>query len=412
MNLMRPIRRLFGSQPEMPFVIPGRSDADVRSAFLDRMARLENFVWLLNRMPAAVPPPLRLSPAIPSPDDQSLVKRVMAAYRRAVGSFIPAGGLWEGRALDLKKRIHDALAGDDTLSAAAVLRDPAASDFFWGFDAISSSPFGDPEPHELVVRRLNSQADWRELYALWLCDALISLSEAVGARRADYPEIDVDQTLAGRGKVFDVDGIIDEIEQEIGVQLDFPNPFPNELGLRCKRGIIGFRAIQSAYQGWRIAQLASHKPDFSVLEIGAGLGRTAYFARLFGVRNYTIVDIPLTNAAQGYFLGRTLGEHNVRLGGEQGNQSLRVVPGTDLQALDQTYDLVVNVDSWTEMPKDIALSYWNIARKTAPLVLSINHEFNPHTVRDLYKSGTGARVTRFAYPMRRGYIEEIISFAD
>src|SRR5262249_27812198 len=101
----------------------------------------------------------------------------------------PAGGFWEAWALGLKKPIHDVLSGDNALAAAAVLRDPAASAFFWGFDATSSSPRGDPEPHELVLRRLCSQAEWRDLYSLWLCDGLVSLSEAVGARRADYPEI-------------------------------------------------------------------------------------------------------------------------------------------------------------------------------------------------------------------------------
>jgi len=310
----------------------------------------------------------------------------------------------------LKKPIHDVLSGDNALAAAAVLRDPAASAFFWGFDATSSSPRGDPEPHELVLRRLCSQAEWRDLYSLWLCDGLVSLSEAVGARRADYLEIDIDTTLAGRSRVFNVDDVVDEIEREIGIRLDFPNPFPNKLGLRSKRGIIGFRAIQSVYQGWRIAQLASGKPGFSVLEIGAGLGRTTYFASLFGVTNYTIVDVPLTNAAQGYFLGRTLGEHNVRLGGEEGDQNVRIMPSTDLQALDQTYDLIVNVDSWTEMPKDVASSYWDFARKSTSQVLSINHEFNAHTVREFYKNEAGTRVTRYAYPMRRGYVEEIISF--
>jgi hypothetical protein len=75
------------------------------------------------------------------------------------------------------------------------------------------------------------------------------------------------------------------------------------------------------------------------------------------------------------------------------------------------YDLIVNVDSWTEMPKDIALSYWHFARKTAPRVLSINHEFNPHTFREFYKNEAGTHAMRYAYPMRRGYVEEIISFS-
>ena len=262
-----------------------------------------------------------------------------------------------------------------------------------------------------MLRRL-SRTDWRELYALWICDGLLSLSEAIGARRADYPEVEIDATLAARNTLFDVEAVIDEIERETGVILNFPNPFPNELGLPSKRGIISFRAVQSVYQGWRIAQLAKGNPDFAVLEIGAGLGRTTYFARLFGVKNYTIVDVPLTNAAQGYFLGRVMGDEQVALGDEAGKRNVRIAASPDLENLDGAFDLIVNVDSWTEMPADVAQRYWDFARKAGCTVLSINHEVNSHAVRELYKYEIGARALRYPYPMRRGYVEETIIFAD
>lgn len=141
-----------------------------------------------------------------------------------------------------------------------------------------------------------------------------------------------------------VDDIIGELESVRGVQLHFPNPYPNEYGLRSKRGVIGLRAVQSAYQAWRIAQLADGNPDFKVLEIGAGLGRTAYFANRFGVTNYTIVDVTLTNAAQGYFLTRVLGSDQVQLYGESSDAPLKIIPCSALDG-DMTYDLIVNVDS-------------------------------------------------------------------
>jgi hypothetical protein len=371
------------------------------------MARLEHFVWLLNRMPTELPPPLHLAPALSAPDDLLLVKRVMAAYRRAVAAHMPTEGFWDVWSGGLKKPIHDALIGDDIVTARAILRDPASNAFFWGFDAIASSPDGQSEPHELVLKRLSRRTDWRELYAQWLCDGLLSFAEVTGARRAAYPEIDVDTRLTSDERVFDVDAIIDLLEHEIGFALNFPNPFPKELGLRSKRGIIGFRTIQALYQGWRIGQLARGN---RVLEIGAGLGRSAYFARLFGVDDYTIIDVPLTNAAQGYFLGRVLGKDNVALGGEPEKRPVRVVPSTDLEALDDKYDLIVSVDAWTEMPATTARAYWAFARKQRTPVLSINHEANVHTVRELYRDHTDVRASRYPYPMRRGYIEEVISF--
>jgi hypothetical protein len=326
-----------------------------------------------------------------TPADSLLVTRIMAAYRRAVAAFVPTAGFWDVWASGVKRPIHDALSGDDVARATAILRDPASSTFFWGFDPTASSPEGGPEPHQLTLQRLSGSTDWRELYSLLLCDGLLSLAEIVGARRVSYPEIDIDATLVDDERVFDVDSVLDAIEQEIGVMLHFPNPFPNEMGLKSKRGIIGFRTIQALYQGWRIGQLARGK---RVLEIGAGLGRTAYFSGLFGVNDYTIIDVPLTNAAQAYFLGCVIGENNVALGGEPEKRRVCIVPSTDLESLDNKYDLIVNVDGWTEMPVMTARIYWDFARKQRAPVLSINHEFNPRTVRELYRNEIGVRATR------------------
>lgn len=385
-----------------------KREADQRAPFLERMNSLENFVWALNRMPGYCAPKLSHSPPVATPADEELVRRVMAAYRSAIGQFTPTEGFWDVWHFALKKPVHDALLGDDVAAAAKVLRDPASSAFFWGFDAIASSPEGEMEPHELVLTRLNRSLNWHALYAYWICDSLVSFSEAIGARRAAYPEFDVDQTLTDRSRLIDVDVLLDEIERELQVQITFPNPYPNELGLASKRGIIGFRSVQSLYQGWRIAQLAAGKPGFRVMEIGAGLGRTAYFARQFGVTDYTIVDIPLTNAAQGYFLGRVLGEDNVLLGDEQGTGRVRVMSNTEMPHHHDKYDLIVNIDSWTEMPKDVAQSYWDFARAATRCVLSINHEFNSHTVRELYRDASDAHATRYPYALRRGYVEEVI----
>lgn len=381
-----------------------------RLRFLDRIGSLENFVWLLNRIPGYVAPGLHLAKPGPAQSDLDLVKRVMAAYRRAYAAFDPSAGFWDVWHHSLKKPIHDALSGSDIDAAAQVLRDPASNSFFWGFDAVAKAPEGAQEPHQHVLSRLNSKVAWQELYALWLCDSLSSLAEMVGARRVDYPEIEIDKTLGDRDRLFDVDSVLDVIEREVGIEISFPNPFADELGLQSKRGIIGFRSIQSIYQGWRIAQLSNGNPNFKVMEIGAGLGRTAYFANLFGVKNYTIVDIPLTNAAQGYFLGRVLGEREVSLGGESSNASVRIIANTDIAGHAESYDLIVNVDSWTEMMPDVAREYWNFARKATRTVLSINHEYNSHTVRELYRGVNGVRATRHPYPMRRGYIEEVISW--
>ena len=368
--------------------------------------QLEYFVWLLSRMPCGEMPAFAVSPAVPLTDDMALVQRVMASFNLAQASFRPSTSPWDTALLDIKKTVYDALSGTNAMEAASVLRDPGASTFFWGFDAVASSRTGEFEPHEFVLRRLNGTVDWRTLYVLWVLDALISFAEAIGARRVAYPEIEMEQPSAFK---YGVDDIIDELEAALDMELHFPNPYPNEHGLYSKRGVIGFRAVQSVYQAWRIAQLADDNPDFKVLEIGAGLGRTAYFANRFGVKNYTIVDVPLTNAAQGYFLGRVLGADEVQLYGESKDARLKIIPSSAMDG-DGNYDLIVNVDSWTELSPDTAQYYWNFARRATHKVLSINHEFNSFTVRDLYSKSPNVKALRFPYCMRRGYVEEILTW--
>ena len=69
--------------------------SDKRSRFLDRIGSLENFVWLLNRIPGYMAPALHLSKPVPAQLDQDLVRRVMAAYRRAYAAFDAGAGFWD-----------------------------------------------------------------------------------------------------------------------------------------------------------------------------------------------------------------------------------------------------------------------------------------------------------------------------
>ncbi|MCL2449059.1 MAG: putative sugar O-methyltransferase [Polyangiaceae bacterium] len=368
------------------------------------------FGWLLHRAPSGPPPELVRSKAPARVDDVSLIRRVMASYKRSFNEHSPSESFWDRGIVTLNAEVHHALMGTDVERAGQLLRNPAASTFFWGFDAIAKAPPGSVEPHESVIRSLSPFANWQRLYAIWLIDSLSSVAEAMGARRVPYLETPPRQVGAHEKALRTVDDIVDQIDGALGMKLTFPNPFPGELGLRSRRGVIGFRAIQAVYQAWRIAQIAAGKPGFKVMEIGAGLGRTAYFANVFGLQHYTIIDIPLTNAAQGYFLGRVLGPDAVRLNGEDTSERLAVLPAAAIERSTDVYDLIVNVDSWTEMSPKVAEAYWNFAKSAGRAVLSINHEHNLHTVSSLYSRSPGVRATRFPYWPRRGYVEEFITW--
>ena len=104
---------------------------------------------------------------------------------------------------------------------------------------------------------------------------LVTLAEAIGAKRVWNAE--AAESL--RPDVASIEDLLTAIENRIGIDLDFPNPFPDEFGLATSRGVASQRALHAIYQAWRLKTLARVYGG-RVLEIGAGLGRTAYYAKI------------------------------------------------------------------------------------------------------------------------------------
>lgn len=372
---------------------------------------LGHLVWALPRPPISVRLKLAESAMSAPVDDVDLLARVTRSYATAAAAHPGTTSFWTALSGGVKRDIHLGLLGTDPGAWAEILRRPDRNAHFWGFDAVCQAPAGEVEPHEQVFRNLNAASDWRASYALWLHGALVSLAEAVGATRVMYPETEPGMHYTVHGEPSDVDVVLDAIAAIVGAEVDFPNPYPGEIGLGTRHGVVGFRALQAIYQAWRIAQIVKDRPEARIVEIGAGLGRTAYYAyRLFGLCDYTIIDIPLTNAAQGYFLGRTLGTDAVALSGESARQTqIKILPPEDLPALEGRYDLILNVDSFTELDQTTVQTYWNFVLDHSDFLLSINHEFNPVPVRNLYQGNPRLTHTRHPYWMRRGYVEELVT---
>ncbi len=55
---------------------------------------------------------------------------------------------------------------------------------------------------------------------------------------------------------------------------------------------------------------------YKVIELGGGLGKTAFYALKFGIPSYTLVDIPMTLVAQANFLGRQFDPNTISLANE------------------------------------------------------------------------------------------------
>ena len=197
-----------------------------------------------------------------------------------------------------------------------------------------------------------------------------------------------------------------DIENVLEINLQFPSPFPGENGLSTSHGLVTYRAVNAIYQAHRVNQLTLGRG--CCLEIGGGVGRTAFFAKMMGVTDYTLVDLPMTIVGQALFLMATLGSDAVWLIGEPVEKQhgcIRLVPPAFVSDTSERFDLVLNVDSFTEMDQVHAKGYIEFAMSNADALLSINHEANQFTVREL-ASGVSS-FSRSPYWFRTGYVEEL-----
>uniref|UniRef100_A0A6C0KS47 Sugar O-methyltransferase n=1 Tax=viral metagenome TaxID=1070528 RepID=A0A6C0KS47_9ZZZZ len=185
--------------------------------------------------------------------------------------------------------------------------------------------------------------------------------------------------------------------------------YNSDLGLYSSRGIIKCRSIQTLHLVSRMKEiLKDNIINSTIIEIGAGLGRNAYYAKKLGVKKYIIIDIPATSIMSSYYLGKTLGEENITLYPETSDNYLHILPPNkytdNLKA-----DLIVQFDGLTEMGIINSEKYINNFTKISPLFLSINHESNNYTVNELYnKNKDISRIYRFLSWYRDGYVEELL----
>ena len=312
-------------------------------------------------------------------DRMHLAGRIQAYYQRTCADSSGPESFWSNIDREQRGAVQGVLLDGSVSDVAAMLADPAPNDLFYGFDSLCA----------LQTENFRSQPAFREADIQQTSDHILTLARALGMPR------------------FGPIAAVEAIALVFGAQLAFPNPYPNEVGVETPRGIVSYRPLQAIYQA---IQLHRHGAA-TALEIGAGLGRTAYYAHQLGVADYTIVDLPLTNVAQAYFLAVTLGEEVVKLYGEPGFEErggVRIAPPSWLAGSADRFDVALNADSMTEMGAGTARGYLDQIAARCRVFLSINHEINPFTMAQLF-SERGWQVNREPYPMRPGYFEETIS---
>jgi hypothetical protein len=343
-----------------------------------------------------------LSPNVGStirPEDWHLdagpVRRIKRAYRLALEkSDGPGASMWTAFRKRQQPVIDALMSGDDAVTAAA-LSNPAQNELYYGMDSL----------YLAGSQLLKTMDPPRSILAYFVLNTLARLAEATGARCTWNPE-----AIPKRPAETDLEAVLTSLEGVLGIKIEFPNPFDGEFGINTTRGVIGQRGPLSLYQAWRSVELCRFIEGNRILEIGAGVGRTAYYSRLMGMKDYTIVDLPLGNVGQAVFLGAVLGPDAVWMPGDSPSDQpgrIRLFPPGWIKDTAENFDVIANVDSMTEMSSEQAIEYFRFSCKHGKVFLSINHEANPFRVYDLPRmAGVAVKSTRHGCLVRPGYMEE------
>lgn len=248
----------------------------------------------------------------------------------------------------------------------------------------------------------------------------VQLAEALGVIRAEcheQGEVAFWRRLVTEGE------LIDRLESALGIRIEQPRHGD-------PRGIVfGERFLtretcshlHSAYRVKVAIEAAGLAGDINVVEIGGGFGGTCYWLkRLLGgrIKRYVIVDLPEVGIVQAFFHGAE-NPNGVRLPGEatpEGFSGVEIVRHTDLRSIDFRPSVILNQDSFPEMPVSEVERYISWAGETLDgIFVSLNQETYSScggvlqvSVPEVFKRhGSFRRVSRVTSWDRRGYVEEV-----
>jgi hypothetical protein len=345
--------------------------------------------------------------------------RVRRSYKLALdASNSHHGRIWG----DIDKRrapVHAALLAETDDDLRNIFADPVSSDLFCGVDYLCHSILGQVQPIVDASENPRSTPTVSSRHNL----ASLAVIAGVPLRNFDHRGVADHFNDIGRRELsllaqalgmdkenlasFDHEKALLHADRLLNQNVLFPNLFRGELGLRTTRGIASYRAILALYQTWRTLSLLSDCEEKSVIEIGPGMGRTAYYVYRAGLTDYTTVDLPMGIVAQACFLGAALGPEKLwMLGDDEALAAGRIKLLSAGHRPDRVYGVALNTDSMTEMPLRAALDYMNWIRQHSRLFLSINHNVNLFTVAQI-STKWFKRAERRPYPMQEGYMEEV-----
>lgn len=286
-------------------------------------------------------------------------------------------------------------------------------------DALLRNVFSTPLSHgfqqgEIVARALLTSTQSRDHVLTNYVDKLLALASFLRVIPIQNPEQGDFSSHLRRNP----DSLMDEIEEKIGIAIRAPAFQGGLWGLKTRRGLFSDRDFLALFIALRIRDLVAGTTA-RICEIGAGAGYVAYYCRLLGYNDFTIIDLPTVGAVQAYFLARNLGPDKVFLAGEAASENgVKILSPDDFHRDSTRWDIVVNVDSLPEMASAVMEKYLKRIATASRLFLSINQEahnqrtgaqgdFQERVGDVIDKLDLFSRAYRAPFWMRRGYAEEL-----
>ena len=334
----------------------------------------------------------------PISSDEKLIHRIIETYHRTLEAYPQDYLCW-----DEVSELRTALEGRDHSKVKNLLEVMFKNSVVHHFGH-----------HEGMYR---GRRVWRAGYQeLRVSDMLLSLGEALGILNVpNHAHMKTDAYL--RFINSDQNKLFSAIQEALGFSLEVPM-------VGCPPSFVfdgvhtSADMIRHAYIVHQIKNLGVEYNE-AILEIGAGYGSQPYLAYKAGYRDYTIIDLPVVNAIQMFFLGSTLGTDVVSGFGEK-DREIKVLPTEAINSLpDESISLVSNMDSMAEWEQHVIKGYLENVKRLSKRFLHINQEaeaFDPvtqwkhSTVQALVSEVGGLkRVYRYPYWMLEGYVEEMYS---
>jgi putative sugar O-methyltransferase len=338
--------------------------------------------------------------------DIALCERLIEAYALAQAEGPPTSGMWAHEVFqDRQRNLAFALQAGNGEMLAELLASMFRSEFVLG---MASGSFG-------------VHKGWRMVDRLWghlILKKLVALAESQGTARAENPE----QGDVGLAFFESVEKLVADTETALGTSLNFPD-VGAAYGIEIDGRLISYDSLDQIYGAARIKDaVRRYLPDrdspLRVVEIGGGFGAMAYWLLQMMDLSYAIVDLPIINVLQGYFLTRAMGEDRVCLYGEE-HRRIQILPTHALSDTELPFDVLANKDSMPEIPSGAVLEYLQWARGGCNgIFYSYNQEAGtpvngePQNVVPALIAQLGGleRLSRDTSWLRRGYVEEVYRF--